>query len=122
MKKIIIGIIIALVALVAIGVLVRERWLSQHGLENNKEIAESTNGFHIETLSDKKIYSPAHYSSVCYDVPQIKKELVSITNSYAILNAAYCDAELWFRFGRVVTDSIKQISFDSAKQQGQILF
>lgn len=113
MRKRVLMIIIALVALVDIGVLVRERWLSQYGLEDNKEIAESTNGFHIETLSDKKIYSPAHYSSVCFDVPQIKKELVSITNSYAILNAAYCDAELWFRFGRVVNDSIKQISFDS---------
>ena len=110
-KKILL--IIALVALVAIAVLVRVRWLSQHVLEDNKEIAESTKGFHIETLSDKEIYSPAHYASVCYDVPQIKIELVSITNSYAILNAAYCDAELWFRFGRVVNDSIRQISFNS---------
>ena len=113
MNKRVLGILIILVALVAIGILVRGKWLSQHGLEDNKEIAESTNGFHIETLCDKKIYSPAHYASVCFDVPQINIELVSITNSYAILNAAYCDAELWFRFGRVVTDSIKQISFDS---------
>ena len=104
---------ITLVALVAIGVIVRERWPSQQGLEDNKEIAESTNGFHIETLSDKEIYSPSNYASVCYDVPQIKIELVSITNSYAILNAAYCDAELWFSFGRVVNDSIKRISFGS---------
>ena len=113
MRKRALGIIIIVVALVAIGILVRERWLSQHGLEDNKGISENINGFHIETLSDKEIYSPAHYSSVCYDVPQIRKELVSMTNSYAILNAAYCDAELWFRFGRVVNDSIKQISFDS---------
>ena len=113
MNKRVIGITITLVALVAIGFLVRGKWLSQHGLDDNKEIAESTNWFHIETLSDKDIYSPAHYSSVCFDVPQIKKELVSITNSYAILNAAYCDAELWFRFGRVVNDSIRHISFDS---------
>ncbi len=111
MRKRVIGITITLVALVAIGVIVRERWLSQQGLEDNKEIAESTNGFHIETLSDKEIYSPSNYASVCYDVPQIKIELVSITNSYAILNAAYCDAELWFSFGRVVNDSIKRISF-----------
>ena len=113
MRKRALGIIIIVVALVAIGILVRERWLSQHGLEDNKGISENINGFHIETLSDKEIYSPAHYSSVCYDVPQIRKELVSMTNSFAILNAAYCDAELWFRFGRVVNDSIKQISFDS---------
>ena len=113
MKKRVLLIIIALGILVAIVILVKGSRLSQHGLEGKKEIVEGTNGFHIETLSDKKIYSPAHYSSVCYDVPQIKIELVSITNSYAILNAAYCDAELWFRFGRVVTDSIKQISFDS---------
>ena len=97
MRKRALGIIIIVVALVAIGILVRERWLSQHGLEDNKGISENINGFHIETLSDKEIYSPAHYSSVCYDVPQIRKELVSMTNSYAILNAAYCDAELWFR-------------------------
>ena len=106
-------IVLSVVVLAAIGFLVREVMGSQQSLEDNKEIAENTNGFHIETLSDKKIYSPAHYSSVCYDVPQIKIELVSITNSYAILNAAYCDAELWLRFGRVVNDSIRHISFDS---------
>ena len=113
MKKTILGVIITLVAVTAIGIFVKERWLSRHGLVDNKEIAESTNGFHIETLSDKDIYSPAHYSSVCFYVPQIKKELVSITNSYAILNAAYCDAELWFRFGRVVNDSISQVELSS---------
>ena len=106
-------IVLSVVVLAAIGILVREVMGSQQSLEDNKEIAENTNVFHIETLSDKKIYSPAHYSSVCYDVPQIKIELVSITNSYAILNAAYCDAELWLRFGRVVNDSIRHISFDS---------
>jgi len=106
-------IVLSVVVLAAIGILVREVTSSQQSLEDNIEIAEGTNGFHIETLSDKKIYSPAHYSSVCYDVPQIKIELVSITNSYAILNAAYCDAELWFRFGRVVNDSISQVELSS---------
>ena len=106
-------IVLSVVVLAAIGILVREATGTQQSLEDNKEIAENTNGFHIETLSDKDIYSPAHHTSVCYDVPQIKVELVSITNSYAILNAAYCDAELWFRFGRVVNDSISQVELSS---------
>ena len=41
-------------------------------------------------------------------------ELISIANSYAILNAAYCDAELWFRFGMVVNDTIRQAHIDYA--------
>ncbi len=38
MRKRVIGITITLVALAAIGVIVRERWPSQQGLEDNKEI------------------------------------------------------------------------------------
>lgn len=116
MRKRILMIITILVALVAIGVFVKERWLSKYGFEDNKEIAESTNNFHIETLSDKKIYCPGTWVTLCYSSQANRKkysELISIANSYAILNAAYCDAELWFRYGRVVNDSISQISFDS---------
>ena len=47
-------IVLSVVVLAAIGILVREVMGSQQSLEDNKEIAENTNGFHIETLSDKK--------------------------------------------------------------------
>ena len=50
-------------------------------------------------------------------MPQPNRELygdmISLANSYAILRAAYCDAELWFRFGMVVNDSIGQVHLDS---------
>ena len=69
MNRRVLEILITFIVLVAICAFIRERWVPQHDLLDNKEMAESTNGFHIETLSDKKIYSPAHYSSVCYDVP-----------------------------------------------------
>ena len=50
MKKTILGVIITLVAVTAIGILVKERWLSQHGLEDKKEIA-----FHYLMKKNKEI-------------------------------------------------------------------
>ena len=115
MKKSNLSFIIAIVVLVVIGALVlRER--DQHCLDDNKDNIEGTYGFHIETLSDKNIYCPGTAVSVCYPSPRTEKhgELISIANSYAILNAAYCDAELWFRFGMVVNDTIRQAHIDYA--------
>ena len=114
MRKTTLGLFIALAILAVIGALVLKG--NQHGLKENKENVEDTNGFHIETLSDKDIYCPGTAVSVCFPSTRTKKycDLISIANSYAILNAAYCDAELWFRFGMVVNDTIRQAHINYA--------
>lgn len=115
MKKSTLGLIISFVVLLTIGALVL-KGREQHGLDDIKGNVEGINSFHIETLSDKYIYCLGTAISVCYPSPKTRKhgELISIANSYAILNAAYCDAELWFRFGMVVNDTIRQAQINYA--------
>ena len=70
--------------------------------------AEEDNGgeIPIEILSDKDIYFkpdmklPSN-SVVC--------DMVDLANCYAIMHAAYCDAELGFRMDIVTNDEIKQL-------------
>ena len=117
MKKFIFSIIcLIVVAIVVASVFQKKEETSNQGTEENNVIDNCDNGFYIETLSDKDIYCPGTY--VCVSLmPQPKRELygdmISLANSYAILRAAYCDAELWFRFGMVVNDSIGQVHLDS---------
>ena len=40
---------------------------------------------------------------------------MDVANGYAILRAAYCDAELWFRFGMVVNNEIGQLKTGTIK-------
>ena len=117
MKKFIFSIIcLIVVAIVVASVFQKKEETSNQGTEENNVIDNCGDGFYIETLSDKDIYCPGTY--VCVSLmPQPKRELygdmISLANSYAILRAAYCDAELWFRFGMVVNDSIGQVHLDS---------
>ena len=117
MKKFIFSIIcLIVVAIVVASVFKKKEETSNQGTEENNVIDNCGDGFYIETLSDKDIYCPGTY--VCVSLmPQPKRELygdmISLANSYAILRAAYCDAELWFRFGMVVNDSIGQVHLDS---------
>ena len=117
MKKFIFSIIcLIVVAIVVASVFQKKEETSNQGTEENNVIDNCGDGFYIETLSDKDIYCPGTY--VCMSLmPQPKRELygdmISLANSYAILRAAYCDAELWFRFGMVVNDSIGQVHLDS---------
>ena len=117
MKKFIFSIIcLIVVAIVIASVYQKKEETSNQGTEENNVINNCGDGFYIETLSDKDIYCPGTY--VCVSLmPQPKRELygdmISLANSYAILRAAYCDAELWFRFGMVVNDSIGQVHLDS---------
>ena len=117
MKKFIFSIIcLIVVAIVVASVFQKKEETSNQGTEENNVIDNCDDGFYIETLSDKDIYCPGTY--VCVSLmPQPKRELygdmISLANSYAILRAAYCDAELWFRFGMVVNDSIGQVHLDS---------
>lgn len=117
MKKFIFSIIcLIVVAIVVASVFQKKEETSNQGTEENNVIDNCGDGFYIETLSDKDIYCPGTY--VCVSLmPQPKRELygdmISLANSYAILRAAYCDAELWFRFGMVVNDLIGQVHLDS---------
>ena len=116
MKKFIFGIICIIVVAIVIASVYRREETSNQGREEHDDVENCSDGFHIETLSDKDIYCPGTFVCLTY-MPQSKRELygdmISLANSYAILRAAYCDAELWFRFGMVVNDSISQVHLDS---------
>ena len=110
MKKFIFSIIcIIVVAIVVASVFQKKEVTSHQDTENRNETNDCTEGFYIETLSDKDIYYPRSF--VCRtnwpkSTSELYRDMISLANSYAILRAAYCDAELWFRFGMVVNDSI----------------
>ena len=104
MKKFIFG----FAALILIGIVVVS--LPKQGNKDGKQktvtvedCVDDDNRFYIETLSNKDIYFKADTSLP--DNPIIN-DMVDVANGYAILRAAYCDAELWFRFGEVVNDTI----------------
>ena len=61
---------------------------------------------YIEPMSDKNIYFIP--DTVLTNNP-VADDMVDMANSYAILHAAYCDVELWYRFGMVVNDEIGKI-------------
>lgn len=79
------------------------------------EAVESGDGFCIEPLSDKAIYFKPDGA-----LPDnlVVNDLMDVANSYAILRAAYCDAELWFRFGMIVNDEIGRIKTGIIKDMG----
>ena len=113
MKKLIFGI----VAIVIAGIVVVA--LHKQGKEEDKQVAdagietiEGDDGFSIETLSDKDIYFKA--DTVLPDNPVIN-DMMDLANGYAILRAAYCDAELWFRFGMVVNNEIGRLKTGTIK-------
>ena len=117
MKKFIFSIIcLIIVAVIVASVYQRKEETSNQSREEHNDVENCSDGFYIETLSDKDIYCPGTFVCLTY-MPQSKRELygdmISLANSYAILRAAYCDAELWFRFGMVVNDSISQVHLDS---------
>ena len=110
MKKFIFGIIVVGIVVVT---------LPKQGKEDDKQLAdagvdtiEGDEGFSIETLSDKDIYFKT--DTVLSDNPVIN-DMMDVANGYAIMRAAYCDAELWFRFGMVVNNEIGQIKTGTIK-------
>lgn len=99
MKKFIFGFI----AIIIIGIIAVS--FPKHSDEEDKQVADNEEDSTVEgdwcyigTLSDKDIYFKA--DSVWPDNPVIN-DMVDMTNGYAILRAAYCDAELWFRLGKL---------------------
>ena len=116
MKKFIFG----FAALILIGIVVVS--LPKQGNKDGKQktvtvedSVDDDNRFYIETLSNKDIYFKADTSLP--DNPIIN-DMVDVANGYAILRAAYCDAELWFRFGEVVNDTIGLLKTNVIKDKG----
>ena len=113
MRKFIFG----FVAILVVGIVVVS--LPKQGKEEDKQVAdagveplEGDDGFYIGTLSDKDIYFKA--DTVLPDNPVVN-DMMDLANGYAILRAAYCDAELWFRFGMVVNKEIGQLKTGTIK-------
>lgn len=113
MRKFILGV----VAIILVGIVVVS--LPKQGKEEDKQLAdagaetiEGDDGFYIEPMSDKDIYFKA--DTVLPDNPVIN-DMIDVANGYAILRAAYCDAELWFRFGMVVNNEIEQLKTGTIK-------
>ena len=115
MKKFIVGFIAIIIA----GIIVvsfpfskdeKDEQTPKNSIE--KDTIDDPDYFCIETLSDKDIYF--HGPTVCFpnaseEMSKLYNDMVSLANGYAILRAVYCDAELWFRFGMIVNDSIRKI-------------
>ena len=116
MKKFIFGI----AAIIVVGIVVAS--FPKRGNGDGKQEADvaedaidAERWFRIETLSNKDIYFKA--DTVLPDIPVVN-DMVDVANGYAILRAAYCDAELWFRFGGVVNDTIGLIDTNVIKDKG----
>ncbi len=116
MKKFLFGIVAIIVVGIAVVVFPKQ------GHEGDKQEAEVTKDTidadvlsFMETLSNKDIYFKA--DTMLPDNPVIN-DMVDMANGYAILRAAYCDAELWFRFGEVVNDTISLLKTSVIKDKG----
>lgn len=114
MKKFIVGFIAIIIAgiIVASFPFSKKEKDEQTPKDSTENTVDDSDYFRIETLSDKDIYFHRPAMCMTYASPETRKlcdDMVSLANGYAILRAAYCDAELWFRFGMIVNDSISKI-------------
>ena len=116
MKKIVLGVIVAIIivgiAIVFLPTMMDDKENDAQSNSNSEVVAYNNNEFRIETLSDKDIYFRA--DTVLPDNPVIN-DMMDVANGYAILRTAYCDAELWFRFGMVVNTEIGRLKTDIIK-------
>lgn len=111
MKKIVLGIIVAIIIVgIAIVFLSKVKGDMEFNAQpNSNSVTYNNDEFHIETLSDKDIYF--RVDTMLPEDPVIN-DMIDVANGYAILRAAYCDAELWFRFGMVVNTEIGRLKTD----------
>ena len=112
--------IFAIIAIVCIGICVAS--FPKQGKEGAKPIANVPDdtiaedaGFYIEPLCNKEIYFKP--DTITQDNPVVN-DMIDVANGYAILRAAYCDAELWFRFGGVVNDTIRLLRTSVIRDNG----
>lgn len=115
MRKFIFGFI----AVVIVGIIIANIPRTKKGINKSsirdsidREFSNDEDSFYIETMSDKDIYFKA--DTVLPNNPVIN-DMMDVANGYAILRAAYCDAELWFRFGMVVNNEIGQLKSGTIK-------
>ena len=117
MKKFIfciIAVIIVGIVIVALPKKAKNDDGSKQTVEQEKTV-ESGDGFNIEPMSDKDIYFKP--DSALPDNPVVN-DMMDMANGFAILRAAYCDAELWFRFNMIVNDEIGRVKTDIIKDKG----
>ena len=113
MKKFIFGIVaIIVVGIIAVSLPKQDKEEDRQLANAAKETINNDDGFYIEPMSDKDIYFKA--DTVLPDNPVIN-DMMDIANGYTILRAAYCDAELWFRFGMVVNNEIGRLETGTIK-------
>ena len=113
MRKFIFGIVaIIVVGIVVVSLSKQGKGDDKQAVDTKNETSEGDDGFYIGTLSDKDIYFKA--DTILSDNPVIN-DMVDVANGYAILRSAYCDAELWFRFGMVVNNEISRLKTGTIK-------
>ena len=112
MKKFIFG-VIALGIVVGIAVAVIPYFNKDESEELYVDVGkEDEDAIKIETISDKDIY---YEPDTILPYNYVVLDMVDLANAYAIMRAAYCDAELWVRFGMVVNDAIRKLETDRIK-------
>lgn len=113
MKKFIFGIVaIIIVGIVSVSLPKQDKEEDRQLANAAKETIEDDDGFYTEPMSDKDIYFKA--DTVLPDNPVVN-DMMDVANGYAILRAAYCDAELWFRFGTVINNEIGRLKTGTIK-------
>lgn len=116
MKKFIFGIVAIIVAgIVVVSLPKQEKEEDKQLADASVETIEGNDDFYIGTLSDKDIYFKA---DTVLPGNEVLNDMMDVANGYAILRAAYCDAGLWFRFGEVVNDTIRQLKADAIRDKG----
>lgn len=115
MRKFIFGFIAIVIFGIVVVYLPKQGWGEEQKVDFKEDSTAEEDRFYIETLSNKDIYFEA--DTVLPDHPVVS-DMVDVANGYAILRAAYCDAELWFRFGAVVNDTISLLNPHVIKDKG----
>ena len=117
MKKFLFGVIVVIIVgivVVALPKHVREKESDNRIEGKTEEVVDDSDEFTIELLSDKDIYFKA--DTTLPNIPLIN-DMLDVANSFAIMRAAYCDAELWFRFRMTVNDEIDSLKTDIIKDK-----
>lgn len=124
MKKFLLGLIAVMVLSIIFVTMPKkeESEKAEVGTEDT-EALDSLDGFFIETLSDKDIYYHLEETGATREflpdsVRGLVDDLTDAANGFAIMRAAYCDAELWFRMGMVINDKIGKVRTDVIKDEG----
>ena len=93
MKRLIFGIVAVIIISIVVIAIPKSTFGKDEDKQNdekNVENIDSSNGFYIETLSDKDIYFKA--DTTLPDIPVVN-DMLDMANGYAIMRAVYCDAE-----------------------------